>query len=178
VILAYLLPVAVAESFAEGPLRGDVIFPTDSHGYWMVRRVLDLMDAVGDIWDTSITTGLGPAFTVFVVYILFTIACAGIRVIKRMVAINDPVTDSAYRLVSEYSARVLAQDPLYMDASVYYAVAWTVVNAFTGVLHYTWAADNFDRFTGYLITIWSLVKHAALFLSGTYVQAHHSHGGY
>ena len=153
VILAYLLPVAVAESFADGSLRGDVIFPTDSHGYWMVRRVLDLMDAVGDIWDTSITTGLGPAFTVFVVYILFTIACAGIRVVKRMVAINDPVTDSAYRLVSEYSARVLAQDPLYMDASVYYAVAWTVVNAFTGVLHYTWAADNFDRFTGYLITM-------------------------
>jgi hypothetical protein len=36
VILAYLLPVAVAESFAEGSLRGDVIFPTDSHGYWMV----------------------------------------------------------------------------------------------------------------------------------------------
>jgi hypothetical protein len=71
-----------------------------------------------------------------------------------MVAINDPVTDNAYRLVSEYSARrVLAHDPLYMDASIYYDIAWTVVNASTGVLHYTWAADGFDRFTGYLITM-------------------------
>jgi hypothetical protein len=73
-IVAYLLPVAVAESFAGGSLGGDIGFPTGNDGYWIVRRALDLMGAVGDIWDTSITTGLGPVFTVFVVYILCTIA--------------------------------------------------------------------------------------------------------